>query len=81
MERVINIEHASFIPHVFLALGGVSKKAGSVMKLLAQKESQGTRTYTEVISSMRKRIAITLVKANSWSFQCNNKFVNNAAHC
>jgi hypothetical protein len=63
-DRVINVEHASFTPLVFLTTGGMAPECCRLNKRLAELISAKTgETYSHVIRHVRTRLRFALLRA------------------
>ena len=62
-ERIINVEHGSFVPLIFSVTGGMGKRAQNFSKLLCDKISFKTRQrYSDVVNSYRCRLSFLIGK-------------------
>ena len=64
-ERVLNVEHASFVPVVLSSTGGMSKCASILYKRIASMLSSKTKEpYNKIIASIRCRISFSLLRSS-----------------
>ena len=64
-QRVLNVEHASFIPVVLSSTGGMSKCASALYKRIASMQSSKTNEpYNKIIASIHCRISFALLRSS-----------------
>ena len=64
MERVIEIEHATFTPLVFGTNGGMRRECALFIKNLAMKLAEKeNEQYSDVITSIRTKLSFCILKA------------------
>jgi hypothetical protein len=63
-DRVVNVEHGSFTPLVFSALGGMGKEAKETIRKLASLLAEKSKEdYSHVVGLLRARIAFSLARS------------------
>ena len=65
-ERVLEVEHSSFVPLVFSSSGGCGPRTQNCVKRLAFLLAQKRQVkYSDAINWLRRRIAFSLLRASS----------------
>ena len=63
-DRIINNEHASFTPLVFLTTGGMAPECSRLNKRIAELQADKTNeAYSDIIRHIRLRLRFALLRA------------------
>ena len=63
-DRIINVEHASFTPLVFLTTGGMAPESSRLNKRIAELQTDKTNeAYSDIIRHIRLRLRFALLRA------------------